>query len=79
MIDFTNCKINELKMFNGANGKKISVVYEGENYMLKFPPKNKNVPQGSYINSCYSEYVSCEISASLGVETQEVLLGSYRD
>ena len=36
--DFTNEKIDKLRMYGGTNGKKIGLLYQGENYMLKFPP-----------------------------------------
>ena len=36
--DFTNCKRVPGRAYSGANGKKISVEYGGEQYMLKFPP-----------------------------------------
>ena len=39
-IDFTNLKQRK-KTYAGANGNKISVIYEGEQYMLKFPPQAK--------------------------------------
>ena len=44
MIDFTNLPRRN-KTYSGANGSKIAILYEGEQYMLKFPPiarKNKN-------------------------------------
>ena len=37
MIDFTNA-VQKNKTYAGANGGKISVLYNGEQYMLKFPP-----------------------------------------
>jgi hypothetical protein len=43
MIDFTNM-IRKNKTFNGASGNKLSIIYDGEQYMLKFAPvakKNK--------------------------------------
>lgn len=60
MIDFTN-SIKKNKAYAGANGSKIAVVYNGEQYMLKFPPFptiNKGI---SYTNSCISEYIGCKI------------------
>lgn len=36
MIDFTNLPVRN-KAYAGANGSKISVIYNGEQYMLKFP------------------------------------------
>lgn len=44
MIDFTN-SMKKNKAYAGANGGKIAIVYNGEQYMLKFPPyptKNKD-------------------------------------
>ena len=60
MIDFTN-SIKKNKAYAGANGSKIAVVYNGEQYMLKFPPFptiNKGI---SYTNSCIREYIGCKI------------------
>ena len=42
-IDFTNCRVVLNKAFGGANGKKISVEYNGELYMIKFPPSGDNI------------------------------------
>lgn len=53
MIDFTNCKRIISRAYNGANGKKIAVEYNGEDYMLKFPPSGQDKPtELSYTNSC---------------------------
>lgn len=38
MPDFTNCRRLPGSAYNGANGKKIAIEYQGERYMLKFPP-----------------------------------------
>ena len=38
MIDFTSCEVNKFKAYGGANGNKIHVRYQGNGYMLKFPP-----------------------------------------
>jgi hypothetical protein len=42
MIDFTNCKVIPGRAYNGANGSKIAVEYNGEAYMLKFPNYRKS-------------------------------------
>jgi len=76
IVNFTNLPKRN-KMYAGANGSKISVVYEGQQYMLKFPPlptKNKNM---SYSNSCFSEYLGCQIYESIGVPVQKTMLGIY--
>ena len=76
MIDFTNLPKRK-KTYAGANGSKISVIYEGEQYMLKFPsPATKN-QQLSYTNGCISEYLGCHIFESVGIEAQKTLLGTY--
>ena len=81
-IDFSDCKRN-LNTYGGANGNKIGIIYNGENYMLKFPSNIKNLTKqkikGEYTNSCVNEYVGSHIFQSLGIEAQETLLGTYQD
>ena len=48
MIDFTNMPTRR-KTYAGANGGKIAVIYEGEQYMLKFPAPPKRNLEISYI------------------------------
>lgn len=48
MIDFTPCEVNKFKAYGGANGGKINVRYNGESYMLKFPPVPKRNKTMSY-------------------------------
>ena len=77
MINFTNLPTRN-KFYAGANGAKRAVIYQGEQYMLKFPaqaPKNKDL---SYANSCVTEYIGCHIFNSVGIAAQETLLGIYR-
>lgn len=76
VIDFTQLPRRN-KMYAGANGSKISVMFEGEQYMLKFPSlatKNKEL---SYSNSCFSEYLGCQIYESIGIPVQKTMLGIY--
>ena len=64
VLDFTALPTRN-KFYAGANGAKIAVIYDGEQYMLKFPapaPKNKEL---SYANSCISEYIGCHIFNSV--------------
>lgn len=79
MIDFTSCEINKFRAYGGANGNKINILYEGNSYMLKFPPVPSRNQAMSYTNGCISEYLACHIFASLGFKTQETLLGIYTD
>lgn len=79
MIDFTTCPVNKFKGYGGANGNKINIMYEGQSYMLKFPPLPSKNKAMSYTNSCISEYLACHIFESLGLDVQETLLGTYTD
>ena len=76
MIDFTNLPTRK-KAYGGANGSKLSVMYNDELYMLKLPMHALKNPNLSYTNSCTSEYLGCHIFNMLGVKAQETLLGTY--
>lgn len=77
MIDFSALP-KKNKAYAGANGSKISVVYNNEQYMLKFPPLPKRNPEMSYTNSCISEYIGSHIFNMSGLNTQDTLLGIYK-
>lgn len=78
MIDFTNCRIVLSRAYNGANGSKIAVLYQGDVYMLKFPPSGEGKPTAlSYTNSCFSEHIASSIFNLLGIRAQETVLGTY--
>lgn len=75
-MDFTKLP-RKRKAYAGANGSKIAVVYDGEQYMLKFPPQPSRNKALSYTNSCISEYIGCHIFGSIGIPVQETMLGTY--
>lgn len=77
MINFTNCEINNFKYYGGKNGGKICVKYNNEDYMLKFPAINEGIEEHEYSNSCISEYISCNIIKTLGLNVQDTILGKY--
>ena len=78
MIDFTECKRVFGKAYNGANGKKIAVEYDGNQYMLKFPSSGKEKPtELSYTNSCISEHIASSIFNMLGISAQQTILGTF--
>lgn len=78
MIDFTECKRVFGKAYNGANGKKIAVEYDGNQYMLKFPPSGKERPtELSYTNSSISEHIASSIFNMLGIAAQQTILGTF--
>lgn len=77
MIDFTNLPTSN-KLYAGGSGAKRAVIYQGEQYLLKFPaawPKNKNL---GHANSSIAEYIGCHIFNSVGIRAQETVLGVYR-
>lgn len=76
MIDFTYMP-QKNKTYGGKNGNKISIVYNDELYMLKFPALPTRKTDMSYTNSCISEYIGCKIFESVGIPTQKVILGFY--
>ena len=76
LIDFSNCEKTK-KNYEGANGSKICIKYNGELYMLKFPPASTRNKELSYSNGTVSEYIGCHILESLGFETQKTILGIY--
>lgn len=77
-IDFTSCRRLLGKAYNGANGKKIAVEYNGRQYMLKFPPSGIQKPTDlSYTNSCISEHLGSSIFNMLGISAQYTLLGVF--
>ena len=78
MIDFTQCKIVPGRAYNGANGSKIAISYNGDVYMLKFPPSAAGKPtELSYTNGCISEHLSSSIFNLIGITAQETILGTY--
>lgn len=77
MIDFTNCEVNKFRYYGGKNGGKICIIYNNEEYMLKFPNINDGISEHGYSNSCISEYIACNIIKTLGLKVQETILGKY--
>ena len=77
MINFTNLPTRN-KFYAGANGAKRAVIYQGEQYMLKFPPSGAQKPTDlSYTNSCISEHLGSSIFNMLDVKAQETMLGTF--
>lgn len=76
MINFTELP-KKKKAYGGANGNKISIIYNENTYMLKLPTHALRNANLSYSNSAISEYLGCHIFNMLGIEAQETLLGTY--
>ena len=77
MIDFSNCEVNNFKYYGGKNGGKICIIYENEDYMLKFPSINEKLEDHEYTNICISEYIACNIIKTLDLNVQETILGTF--
>lgn len=78
---FENCKVLE-KGYDGLSGKKICIIYNNEEYMLKFPSNMKEIRENisiSYSNTPICEYASSHIYNSLGFKTHKTILGSYKN
>jgi len=79
-VDFSACTRVPGRAYNGANGKKLAVAFDGGVWLLKFPPNAAAVPNElSYSNSCFSEHLGSEIFRLLGVAAQETRLGTFRN
>ena len=79
MIYFTNCQV-DLSANYGGSDKKRGIIYDGKKYMLKLSDiisdKKGNAFSNSYRNSAFSEYISCHILESMGIDVQHTLLGN---
>ena len=75
-MDFTDLPKRN-KTYAGANGSKISVDFNGELYMLKFPAPPSINKSMSYANGCVCEYLGSHIFEIAGIPAQNTLLGTY--
>ncbi|MBR0090871.1 MAG: HipA domain-containing protein [Lachnospiraceae bacterium] len=81
IIDFTNCILSERAGTYGGNaGFKDGIIYEGENWIIKYPKTTKGmrVDDISYTTSPLSEYIGSHVYDILGYDVHETLLG-YRN
>ena len=77
-FDFTTCPRVASRAYNGANGKKIAVMYDGDVWMLKFPPSVADRPTAlSYTNSCFGEHIAATIANMIGLKSHETRLGTF--
>lgn len=79
MIDFNPYDQNQ-RMYGGTAGRKMGIIYEGKNYILKFPgnlkeQRMKNI-QLSYSNSPVCEYIGSQIFHMLGFPVHDTILGT---
>lgn len=77
MIDFTNLPTSS-KLYPGGSGAKRAVIYQGEQYLLKFPAASSKNKNSGHSTCCAAEYIGCHIFNSVGIRAQETILGVYR-
>lgn len=78
MEDFTNLKENIYKTYNGANGKKRCLEFNGKWQMVKFPQVAKQNEEMTYANGVISEHLGSSIFSLLEVQSQKTTLGTFR-
>ena len=78
-MNFTEHIVKEkLNVYGGSERKKTVLLDDGKQYMLKFPDPTRELGHSiSYINNAISEYIGCHIFQSIGLDTQNTLLGIY--
>ena len=79
LIDFTTSPLSSRNLeYGGRAGEKKGIVFEGSDWILKFP-KNTNAMEGirglSYVTSPLSEYLGSHIYELLGYEAHKTRLG----
>ena len=83
IIDFSNCKLSNRNLqYAGRAGEKRGIIYNDENWFLKFPKNTigmNNVKGLSYVTSPLSEYIASNIYKILGFDVHETILGVYFD
>jgi hypothetical protein len=81
IIDFTSCELSKRNLeYAGRAGEKRGIVYQGENWFLKFPKSTRemrNTGNLSYVTSPLSEYLGSHIYQILGYHAHDTLLGVY--
>lgn len=81
LINFEQYEQND-RMYGGAAGRKLGVIIDNENYIVKFPgnlkDKNLSTVKLSYSNSPVCEYIGSHVYESIGLPVHETKLGEYR-
>lgn len=72
-MDFSNCKNDDFHTYSGKS-KKTQIIYNNKSYLIKYRKKEN----GKDIFFDFSEYISCKIFESFGLETQNVILGEIK-
>lgn len=84
IVNFDNCPTtNRIKAYGGASGNKYPIIYNGEEWLLKYPRylmnlnrKNQVLP---YSNSPLSEFLGSKIYEILGFNVHKTILGVSKE
>ena len=76
LIDFNEC-IENNKAYGGMAGSKLGIIYQNEDWILKFPKTTKGMRETeiSYTTSPLSEYIGSHVYEILGYPVHETRLG----
>lgn len=79
IVDFSNCLLSNRNLqYAGRAGEKRGIIYDGENWFLKFPKNTLGMRKTgtlSYVTSPLSEYIGSHIYQILGYDVHETILG----
>lgn len=76
LIDFNECQENN-KAYGGMAGSKLGIIYQGEDWILKFPKSTKRMKETGilYTTSPLSEYIGSHVYQILGYPVHKTKLG----
>ena len=79
LYDFTKYELSSRNLeYGGRAGEKKGIIFNNENWFLKFPKNASNmkgVKGMSYVTSPLNEYIGSQIYKILGIDVHETLLG----
>lgn len=79
IISLNNCKLSRKNgMYGGAAGNKDGIIYNGENWLIKYPKNIKGLErtgEASYSTAPLSEYIGSHIYEILGYDVHTTFLG----
>ena len=76
LIDFNECQENN-RAYGGMAGSKLGIIYQGEDWILKFPKSTKRMKATEipYTTSPLSEYIGSHVYQILGYPVHKTKLG----
>ena len=63
----------------GGHGTKTAVLYNGKRYLMKIPEPVREISDLDLSLHSVSEYISCHIAQSMGLNCQNTILGEWTD